>query len=47
MRLSRNIFLLLFTDLVIYPDGNLSALRNAATLTALVTFLVGLVFDSK
>ena len=39
--------LLLFTDLVIYPDGNLSALRNAATLTALVTFLVGLVFDSK
>jgi hypothetical protein len=39
--------LLLFADLVIYPDGSLSALRNAATLTALVTFLVGLVFDSK
>jgi hypothetical protein len=39
--------LLLFADLIIYPDGNLSTLRNAVTLAGLVTFLVGLVFESK
>ena len=39
--------LLLFADLVIYPDGSLATFRNVVTLAGLLVFLVGLVFESK
>lgn len=39
--------LLLFADLVVYPDGNLATIRSIFTLLGLSVFLVGLVFESK
>ena len=39
--------LLLFIDLIVYPDASLVTFRSALTLVGLVVFLVGLVFESK
>ena len=39
--------LLLFADLVVYPDVNLLVVRNAVTLAGLVIFIAGLVFDAN
>jgi hypothetical protein len=39
--------LLLFVDLIIYPDRSLLALRDAMTLTGLLIFLAGLISQDK
>jgi hypothetical protein len=39
--------LLLFVDLIVYPDFSLLAVRNMITLAGLIVFIVGLVFQSK
>lgn len=39
--------LLLFADLVVYPDVNLLVVRNAVTLVGLLIFITGLVFDAN
>jgi hypothetical protein len=39
--------LLLFADLVVYPDANLLTVRNAVTLAGLVIFIAGLVFKGN
>lgn len=38
---------LLFLDLVIIPDGDLSLLRSSTALVALSTILFGLIWDSR
>jgi hypothetical protein len=39
--------LLLFADLIIYPDANLQVIRNLVTLVGLVIFIAGLVFKTN
>jgi hypothetical protein len=39
--------LLLFTDLIIYPDGDLQVFRSLVTLVGLVIFIFGLVFKAN
>jgi hypothetical protein len=39
--------ILLFIDLVIFPDTDLLVWRKAITLTGLTVFLYGLIFQSK
>jgi hypothetical protein len=39
--------LLLFADLIVYPDTNLLVFRNVVTLLGLVIFIAGLVFKAS
>ena len=39
--------LLLFADLIVYPDANLLVIRNLVTLLGLVIFIFGLVFKAN